>query len=151
AKLSDWMALAGRKVILWPDRDEPGRRYARDVAALAAAAGAASVAIVEVPAEWPGGWDIADPLPGGADSDALAELLQSAISWPPPEPNEPGGEVDAAGAEKTKPLLVIDDGDLPATVRRLRDLLAADGNLYDRDTPVKLVQPASCDAMIAKL
>ena len=46
AKLSDWTPLAGRSVIIWPDHDEPHRRYAYDVAALATAAGAASVAIV---------------------------------------------------------------------------------------------------------
>lgn len=28
---ADWSALAGRKVIIWPDHDEPGVRYAEDV------------------------------------------------------------------------------------------------------------------------
>ncbi len=83
ARLSDWSRLADRRVIIWPDHDEPGRRYADDVAALATAAGAASVAIVPVPAESPGGWDIADPLPEGVAPDALGGLLQSAISWTP--------------------------------------------------------------------
>jgi putative DNA primase/helicase len=65
AKLSDWAVLAGRNVIIWPDRDEPGRRYADDVAASAIAAVAGSVGIVAVPGDWPEGWDIADPLPQG--------------------------------------------------------------------------------------
>jgi hypothetical protein len=95
AKLSDWTPLVGRMVIIWPDHDEPGRRYAQDVAALATAAGAASVAIVTVPAGWPEGWDIADAPPEGAAPDALAELLQSAVPWTPAAPNEPNGEVDA--------------------------------------------------------
>jgi putative DNA primase/helicase len=51
ARLSDWAPLAGRNVIIWPDHDEAGRRYAAEVAALAIAAGAASVAIVTVPAD----------------------------------------------------------------------------------------------------
>jgi putative DNA primase/helicase len=96
AKHSDWTALAGRPVIVWPDHDEPGRRYADDVAALATAAGAASVAIVVVPPDWPEGWDIADPLPAGAAHDALAGLLQSASAWTPTAPSQPSGEVDDA-------------------------------------------------------
>jgi DNA primase len=72
AKLTDWSPLAGRNVIIWPDHDEPGRRYADDAAALATTAGAASVAIVQVPHEWPEGWDIADPLPEGVTPDIRA-------------------------------------------------------------------------------
>jgi hypothetical protein len=41
-----------------------------------------------------------------------------------------------------KPELIVDFGDLPATARELRDLLASTGNLFDRGTPVKVVQPA---------
>jgi Protein of unknown function (DUF3631) len=94
AEHSNWTPLAGRKVTIWPDHDGPGWRYAYDVAGLATAAGAASVAIVAVPAAWPEGWDIADALPEGAAPAALAELLQSAVSWTPAAPNEPNGEVD---------------------------------------------------------
>jgi hypothetical protein len=52
-------------------------------------------------------------------------------------------------AEKVKPSLLIQSGDLPATARELRDLLVADGNLYDRGMPVKLIQPAGGGAMAA--
>jgi hypothetical protein len=96
AKLSNWAPLAGRNTIVWPDHDEPGTRYADDVAALAAAAGAASVAIVALPADWPEGWDLADPLPEGAVAEVLDELLQSAVPWTPPGQNQPTGEVDDA-------------------------------------------------------
>jgi hypothetical protein len=81
AKKSDWATLAGHPVIIWPDHDEPGRDYAKDVARLATAADAASVAIVAVPSEWPAGWDLADPLPEGAAPGMLAELLQSAVPY----------------------------------------------------------------------
>jgi hypothetical protein len=101
AKLSDWSPLAGRRVIIWPDHDEPGQRYADEVAVLATAAGAASVAIVAVPKNWSEGWDIADPLPEGAAPVALTGLLQSAVPWTPPAPNQPSGEVDYA-AEITR-------------------------------------------------
>jgi putative DNA primase/helicase len=86
AKHSDWTPLAGRKVIIWPDHDEPGQRYAHDVTGLATAAGAASVAIVAVPAEWPEGWDFADPLPDGIAATRLAELLEAAASCTSPSP-----------------------------------------------------------------
>ena len=37
-----------------------------------------------------------------------------------------------------KPELIIHDGNLPATAEALRDLFAASGKLFDRDTPVHL-------------
>ena len=40
-------------------------------------------------------------------------------------------------------------GDLPATARALRDLLAHCGYLFDRDVPVKLVQPSDGGPMRA--
>ncbi len=32
AEGAEWTPLAGRQVLIWPDNDEPGRRYAQDVA-----------------------------------------------------------------------------------------------------------------------
>lgn len=37
ASKTEWTALAGRRVLIWPDNDDPGRKYARDVAAMLAA------------------------------------------------------------------------------------------------------------------
>ena len=37
---TDWSAVAGRDVVIWPDADEPGRSFARAVAKLAKDAGA---------------------------------------------------------------------------------------------------------------
>jgi uncharacterized protein (DUF927 family) len=82
AKRSDWTPVAKRNVFIWPDHDEPGQRYASEVAALATAAGAASVCIVAVPEDWPKGWDLADPLPGGVAPAALFALLRSAQPEP---------------------------------------------------------------------
>jgi putative DNA primase/helicase len=65
---SDWLPLAGRRVVLWPDNDEPGQKYAQQVGRLASEAGAAEVAILD-PAELlpdaPEGWDAADALAEG--------------------------------------------------------------------------------------
>jgi hypothetical protein len=52
-------------------------------------------------------------------------------------------------AADKKPPLVINNGDLPATTRELRDLFAAVGYLFDRDMVVKLVPPADGGAMQA--
>lgn len=72
---SDWSPLQGRAVTVWPDQDEPGAAYAVMVAELAKQAGAASVRVVEVPGDWPKGWDLADTLPDGAAPGILRELL----------------------------------------------------------------------------
>ncbi|WP_073136331.1 DUF927 domain-containing protein [Muricoccus roseus] len=89
AKKADWRPLHRRKVVCWPDQDEPGRRYANDVAALARTARgtirAASFSIVQVPREWPEGWDLADALPETVTEDLLAELLEEALDADPPE------------------------------------------------------------------
>jgi len=37
AAKSDWAPLAGRRVLIWPDNDEAGRKYAGEVAAIVAA------------------------------------------------------------------------------------------------------------------
>jgi hypothetical protein len=52
-------------------------------------------------------------------------------------------------ALNNKPELIVHSGDLPATARALRDLLATSGCLFDRDMPVKVVQPGGGGAMVA--
>lgn len=47
---ADWSPLHGRHVLIWPDNDEPGQRYAKRVAGLARAAGALSVKVLDVSA-----------------------------------------------------------------------------------------------------
>jgi hypothetical protein len=154
AKQSDWVPLAGRVVIIWPDNDKPGRDYAEDVARLATAAGAASVAIVAVPADWPERWDLADPLPPGVTPEVLAELLQSAAPWKPPAPTQPSGEIDDA-AEITRlaalPLVTYGRERKPAAERLgcpvsiLDRAVAAErgngGNVAGQGRPLDLPEP----------
>ncbi|HLO75020.1 MAG TPA: DUF927 domain-containing protein [Magnetospirillum sp.] len=87
---ADWSPLAGRRVVIWPDHDEEGRAYAADVARLAIAAGAESVAVVTVPDAFPEKWDLADTLPEGWTEDGLRTLLMDAppVETPPPAPTE---------------------------------------------------------------
>lgn len=70
---ADWRPLAGRHVVIWPDDDHAGRRYADEVRRLLREAGSASCTIVALPDDLPAGWDAADALQEGlSEEDALA-------------------------------------------------------------------------------
>lgn len=69
---ADWSPLKGRTVAIWPDHDEPGRKYADDVAR------ANTASVVQVPARFPHKWDLADPTPEGVSHDDLTRMLDSA-------------------------------------------------------------------------
>ncbi|MDO8706033.1 MAG: DUF927 domain-containing protein [Sulfuricaulis sp.] len=81
---ADWRALKGRRVLIWPDADEAGNKYAAAVARLARQGGAKSVEVCDLsmlavdPAgaarELPAGWDAADALTEGWTAERLAEL-----------------------------------------------------------------------------
>ncbi|MBM3566047.1 MAG: DUF3631 domain-containing protein, partial [Alphaproteobacteria bacterium] len=75
---ADWSPLAGRDVLLWPDHDQPGRDAMTAVADELAAVGAAALALVNVPAEFPEGWDLADAPPVGWNTDRLGLLIDTA-------------------------------------------------------------------------
>jgi putative DNA primase/helicase len=63
ARAADWTALAGRTVTIWPDADESGATYARDVLGmLGNLSPAPTVAIVKLPVDVAEGWDAADAL-----------------------------------------------------------------------------------------
>ena len=57
-------------MVIWPDNDAPGAKYAADVARLVPGA-----KIVPVPASFPDKWDLADELPEGITLEALGGLL----------------------------------------------------------------------------
>ncbi|MDR3428095.1 DUF927 domain-containing protein [Silvimonas sp.] len=84
ARKSSWGVLEGRTVTIWPDHDDAGADYARDVASLASDAGTAEIHIVEIPELFPPGWDLADELPEGETPDVLADLLAGAVLADPP-------------------------------------------------------------------
>lgn len=75
---ADWSPLSDRRVVIWPDHDEAGSFYASNVARLAFEAGASSVRIVEVPAFWPVGWDLADALPDRVTIDMVRAMVAAA-------------------------------------------------------------------------
>ena len=100
APLADWHPLAGRQMTVWPDNDDAGRKAAAAVVKAANAAGAARVAVVEVPADWPDKWDVADTLPDGVTPDTLAALM-AATDRP-----DPGAAPDAAPGDALRAAVV---------------------------------------------
>jgi hypothetical protein len=78
AHKADWSAVAGRRLTIWPDADDPGARYAEESADMARRAGAASVRVVKLPTGLPEGWDLADEIPIGlTDADLVAALTDA--------------------------------------------------------------------------
>ena len=69
---TDWSPLAGKAVLIWPDRDKPGFGYAEAASQAVLMAGATSCAILLPPDAKPEGWDAADALaaPFGLDVEA---------------------------------------------------------------------------------
>ena len=125
ASKTDWTPLAGRSILIWPDHDAAGEKYAREVAAILAALGC-SVAIIDARAlaaidpaggaREPGDkWDAADALAEWPDLPALrkaANGLRNAfdpgpafVSYGPYEMTADGLQVEiekGRGDNKTK-------------------------------------------------
>ena len=64
---TDWSPMAGKAVLIWPDRDKPGWEYATQAAQAVLAAGAKSCHILYPPEEAAEGWDAADAIAEGFD------------------------------------------------------------------------------------
>ena len=91
---SDWSPLAGRTVIIWPDHDGAGEKFAKVVAGLLARADAESIKIVQIPEALPDKWDLADAVPEGVDVD-LRALLDGAAVFDGGDAG--GGNIDPSG------------------------------------------------------
>jgi Protein of unknown function (DUF3987) len=89
AAKADWSPVAGRDVVILPDHDDAGERYADDVARLATAAGAKSVRIVRLVELWAGmpeGGDIVDLIEHrGGDVDAIRAEVEALANTTEPE------------------------------------------------------------------
>ncbi len=64
---TDWSPLAGKAVLIWPDRDKPGWEYADRASQAILQAGALSVTILLPPDDKAEGWDAADAIEEGFD------------------------------------------------------------------------------------
>ena len=68
---TDWSPLAGRAVLIWPDRDKPGWEYATLAAQAILSAGAKTCHILYPPEDAAEGWDAADAIAEGFDVAAF--------------------------------------------------------------------------------
>ena len=59
---TNWSPLKGKVILVWPDNDEPGKKYALNCAVAALSAGAKSCDILSIPEGLSEGWDVADAL-----------------------------------------------------------------------------------------
>jgi putative DNA primase/helicase len=57
---ADWSPLIGRRILLWPDNDEPGRQAMDRLSRKLLSIGADRVQVISPPQDAPDGWDIAD-------------------------------------------------------------------------------------------
>ena len=64
---TDWSPLAGKAVLIWPDRDKPGWAYAAQAAQAILSAGARTCHVLYPPEEAADGWDAADAIAEGFD------------------------------------------------------------------------------------
>jgi hypothetical protein len=95
ATKTNWSPVRGRKVIIWPDADAPGKKYAVAVQKLCTVAGAASVDILTPPDGVVEGWDAANALEEGWKPEQAARLVEAAT-----RSRAPIGESEADDAPK---------------------------------------------------
>jgi len=112
ASKTDWSALEGRRVVIWPDADEEGRGYAESVAALVEHI-AADIRIVDpspLACSVPGGglkkgYDVVDALDEGWTlSELRARVLESATVWEKGDPSD-APSIDPVDEITTDPTL----------------------------------------------
>jgi hypothetical protein len=91
-KQTDWSAIADREVIIWPDADAPGISAAEQIAEILKSFHA-RVRILRPPAGTAEGWDIADGIASGMQTDELYEFIRANTPGAAAKPTAPIGEL----------------------------------------------------------
>lgn len=73
---TDWSPLKGKHLIIWPDNDEPGKRYAFNAQHFLLQQGVASAKIIDIPEGKRDKWDAADAIKEGIDVKAFIEQAE---------------------------------------------------------------------------
>lgn len=111
---TDWSPLAGKAVIIWPDKDVPGWAYAEKASQAILMAKAASCCILYPPEDKPDGWDSADAVAEGMN---VGEMLATG-------PNMAMHLPDIPAENQSKRLFEPGDDDGEASVWGSEDALA---------------------------
>jgi len=98
---------AGRRFVVVPDNDEPGRKYAATVAGLLTQAGAAEVRLLDLAKVWssgpaPKGGDLSDWIAAGGRSEDLRRMALAAPQAAP-EPSDDLQDPPAPGSAGRRP------------------------------------------------
>ena len=148
---ADLGPLAGRKVLLWPDNDDPGKTWLNDLAAALLALGC-EVSVVDVEAliaidggarggtHDPEKWDAADAVVEWTDAAELLEAVRGHTG--PFEPPTAGPDDDAPGGKQWFEAGVARAFEV---THNLRGFLAKTGQLFDRGGPVRVVRDHNDD------
>lgn len=104
---ADWSPLQGRRVILWPDADQPGQEAMDRLAQLLLRLPVDRVQMVTPPADAAEGWDLADAT--WSEAEAL-EHLKANLSQPLELDAESEPELPAAAGPEPEP---EPDADIP--------------------------------------
>ena len=127
----NWTPLRGRSVVIWPDNDKAGLKYAQDATDALIRAGAFLVRVVTIPQAFPDRWDLADPPPpelaaGDDSTQALRTLIAQApvsdasVTMPPGYSMGKGGlyfTPEAKGDDLPSPVWVCARFEIVATTR----------------------------------
>jgi putative DNA primase/helicase len=123
-KKVDWSAIAGRKVLMWPDADDPGTKAMHDIAQHIRGA-APEIKIIDIDG-LADGFDAADALADGMDWAGFKAFATPRVTVfhtapadpppdnePPPPPPPPEGSKPAPDKPKRqKPTLTVVEGSL---------------------------------------
>jgi hypothetical protein len=74
ANKTDWSQLKGKHIIIWPDNDEAGKKYAENAKKKLLEVGVASLAVLEIPQDKPEKWDAADYV---QESTNISEFIEN--------------------------------------------------------------------------
>lgn len=120
ASRSDWSQLAGKSLVILPDNDDPGRKYADDVARIVTALSPpARVRIVQLPLLSIGG-DLVNWVNAGGTREELLELIDAATYW------EPADDVDDSDDSDDE-----SDSEKPPKKTQSQELVELCLDLYD--------------------
>jgi hypothetical protein len=145
ANQTDWSPLAGKRVIILPDNDSAGDRYAKDVTAiLTRLEPTPTIKVVSLP-HLPAGGDIADLVEavGIAGHSDLRNRINALIEEASPEHLDPA---DAARTEDDRPTIWIEKGEKPRITDQSLAVLAQDH--FERGGQLVRCLPASRGVLI---